>query len=266
MPSDAPEVRECLTFMESWRRRGEWRDRVPLTLLHDRSEETMRFFYEQRRGTEPSFDPGTAVATILAAGDERIAVLQMASRDRADGLVCAYLYRTAGGKLRLDWDSFVGFSDLAWPELRALRPTGPVLLRGYASLDDYHNYEFADVRRYLSLKVRSPDGEVAISAFCLRESALGHFFQSVLKGVPDWRSRQLPAAERPLENLPVVLSVRYPRQAQSDHCVELLEAVAGRWLLFEGENALTARQTTRVSDEIINNLRESVLGPSRDAR
>lgn len=265
LAADAPEVREGLAFMQSWQKRADWRERLPLTLRHDRSEEMMQFFYEQRRGADPDFDLVAASPAMLVAGSERILLLHLPSRDRADGLARAYLHRTAGGKLRLDWDSFVGLSDMAWGEVRARRPTSPVLLRGFVTLDDYHNYEFADARRYLSLKVRSPEGDVALSAFCLRESALGRFFQSVLKDVPDRRSRELPAADRPLENMPAVLAIRFPRGAQSDHCVELLEAVAGRWMLFDGENALTARQTMRVSEEIITNLRESVLGTDRAA-
>lgn len=121
----------------------------------------------------------------------------------------------ADGRVRLDWESLVGAGAMDWADLRRERPARPVLLRAFAALGGYYNFEFEDSTRWISVKLTSSDGDV-IYAFAERTSPAGASLSQVLSRT---------------EHKPVTVRVAFPANAASDRCVLLAELVSTAWLM-----------------------------------
>ena len=52
--------------------------------------------------------------------------------------------RQEDGRYLVDWESFVGYSELPFERLMERKPTDPVLLRARASVGDYYNFGYVD--------------------------------------------------------------------------------------------------------------------------
>ena len=124
--------------------------------------------------------------------------------------------RVEGESYTLDWESYSGASETGWDEVQSTRPTKPVLLRALANLDDYYNYEFDDPSHFLCVRLQRADSTHTLYAFCPRDSSTASALHPQLgKG----------------RIAPLTVRITYPKNAQSNNCVELVEVVANRWLL-----------------------------------
>ena len=54
---------------------------------------------------------------------------------------------------KIDWESFAGYSEMSFSEMRIRRPTYPILVRCYMLQDTYHNYDFSDASKYVSFRL-----------------------------------------------------------------------------------------------------------------
>ena len=124
-----------------------------------------------------------------------------------------------GDRLVIDWESFVAYCERSFSALSQEKPIRPVLMRGMAKIDDYYNYEFSDSKTYLSLKLDSADGDEAVHAFCRRDSEMGR-----------WLINDLGADAASSLTKGYALWVAFPKDAQSNRCLNLVQIVAGRWL------------------------------------
>ena len=127
----------------------------------------------------------------------------------------AFLLDTDTEDWLLDWESFVGYSQLGWDELREQRPTETVFVRAYATLSDYYNFEFASPSELVSVRLDSPDNFHAIYAYVERRTELA---QEVATSLARGRVR------------PILAEIRYPDNARHDNQVFLDDVVAWRWL------------------------------------
>ena len=71
----------------------------------------------------------------------------------------------------VDWESWVGYSEISWEELRQLRPREPVLFRVLCSPVQYYNYGFKDDRKWRSYRLESPDRKHTFYGYVERLSA-----------------------------------------------------------------------------------------------
>ncbi len=71
----------------------------------------------------------------------------------------------------VDWESWVGYSEMSWEELRQLRPREPVLFRVLCSPVQYYNYGFSDDRKWRSYRLESPDRKHTFYGYVERLSA-----------------------------------------------------------------------------------------------
>ncbi|MEC9056023.1 MAG: hypothetical protein VX633_11985, partial [Verrucomicrobiota bacterium] len=71
----------------------------------------------------------------------------------------------------VDWESWVGYSEMSWEELRQLRPREPVLFRVLCSPVQYYNYGFTDDRKWRSYRLESPDRKHTFYGYVERLSA-----------------------------------------------------------------------------------------------
>jgi hypothetical protein len=157
---------------------------------------------------------------------------------RPDAGLRANFHRTHAGKLLLDWESWVAWSEVSWAEFKRERSQREVVMRAVASESSYYNYEFGESWRWLAVKLRSPDGLHSVTGYVERKTALGVALANLI-GVPLPHQltddAPLPALKLPGSKALVTVRLAFPNQAQSDHCVKIKGMLADRWLLFPGE-------------------------------
>lgn len=88
--------------------------------------------------------------------------------------------RTAQG-LKIDWESWVAWSEMSWPDMLAKHPEMGVEMRVVLSDMDYYNYLFRDDTKWKSYRVESGDGEHVLYAYVPRNSELQESFDRLLR-------------------------------------------------------------------------------------
>lgn len=121
--------------------------------------------------------------------------------------------------LKIDWESWVGWSEMPWGEIVKTKPSNPVLVRAILKATDYYNFGFADEKKWRSYRLVSPDGETMLYGYVERNSLL------------DQRIR--PGEQ----GLTVALTVRihFPKGGIADNQVIIDEYVADGWVIAGGE-------------------------------
>lgn len=74
--------------------------------------------------------------------------------------------------LKVDWESFVGWSEMSWGEFLESKPAEPQVFRVIVRLADYYNFDFADDLQWQSYRLESPDGEHQVFGYAERGSLL----------------------------------------------------------------------------------------------
>ena len=237
LPMNAPQVAEAQAVLTKYLQAAKWRDRLPYVFEPERVEKLMLEQYEKRGQSDP--EQGALLdAGNITAGTSQVLNLQFACATRPDAGMRANFHRTRSGKLLLDWESWVAWSEKAWPDLKKERPQLPVLMRAIASESSYYNYEFSEKWRWLSVKLRSPDGLHNVTGYVERNTMLGIALANLIgvplpHNLPD--GTPMPALKLPGAKALVTVRLAFPSKAQSDHCVNITELLADRWLLFPGE-------------------------------
>lgn len=145
------------------------------------------------------FDRSTAVVEVRT---RKFEVRQLALVDTAEGL-------------KIDWESWVGWSDMTWPALLAATPTAAQVFRVIVKRVDYYNFGFADDKKWKSYRLESMDGEHMIFGFVERGSAVD-------------RKIQLSSD---LEQAPMILKIRFPAAAgASNNQVFIDDKLADGWV------------------------------------
>ena len=71
---------------------------------------------------------------------------------------------------RVDWESWVGYSEMTWEDIRAARTMTPVVFRVLCSKVEYYNYGFGDEGKWASFRLQSPDREHTLFGYVARRS------------------------------------------------------------------------------------------------
>ncbi len=74
--------------------------------------------------------------------------------------------------LEIDWESWVGWSEVPWEELVKNKPEEPKLVRVMLKWVDYYNFGFSDENKWRSYRLISPDGETMLYGYAARNSLL----------------------------------------------------------------------------------------------
>lgn len=117
--------------------------------------------------------------------------------------------------LRIDWESWVGWSELPWQQFQEEKPTTPKLFRVILSEVDYYNFAFADEEKFHSFRLESPDGAHSIFGYTERGSVIA--------------SRLRPSPDR--KKIPLTLSLAYPEQSSANNQVWIRDLLAEGWVL-----------------------------------
>jgi hypothetical protein len=237
IPLDDPQVAEAQAVLAQYLQAATWQEKRAFIFEPERCEALMKEHSEKRGEREP--EHGALLgAGFITAGTSKVLNLQFAYAAWPDSGLRANFHRNRNGKLMLDWESWAAWSEKTWPALKKDRSSLPTVMRAIASESSYYNYEFSEDWRWLAIKLRSPDGLHSVTGYVKRDSVLGIAFANLI-GTP------LPAAIKDGAPIPalrpagskalVTVRLTFPLNAQSDHCVNITDLLADRWLLFPGE-------------------------------
>lgn len=209
---------EALESLHRFTQAASWQQKLPFVADAERVKPLMISYYETQKNTDPESGVASQSAHFRLNNTEVLLFSYPSSRPggRHD---LAMIAPTRGGSFVVDWESFVGASDMSWQDFKKQRPVEPKLFRVFARRDDYFNYEFSDASRYLSLHFTSPDGLHFIFGYCEKDSVVGKTLSILL--------------DKTGVRLPLTLRLAYPENAQSDHCVKIVGVVANRWLIVK---------------------------------
>lgn len=222
LAANAPGTLAAMKALEDYQAAGSPQARMRFVYMPERSLPLMRDYYETQKAADPELKQLLSAA-MLSVGESQLIHLNWLSPGRENGASTSF-HRTTDGRLVLDWESFTAYSEQSWQRFKTERPPKALMFRAYASLDSYHNYEFDDPERHLSLKLRSPDGNEFVNAYCDARGGLALFLKSLMLA-PGGVQQQIP----------VTLMLAFPPGAKSNHCVRIESFLANRWLLVESE-------------------------------
>jgi hypothetical protein len=143
--------------------------------------------------------------------DGKVALVQVRTKALDQKQMC--LVETPDG-WRVDWESWVGWSEMSWPAFLAEKPKQAKLFRVVLRETQYYNYAFADEHRWKSYNLESPDGEHSVFGYVELGSALDN--------------RIRPAESAPRD--PFILMLRFPPDADSTNQVIIDRVISDGWV------------------------------------
>lgn len=117
--------------------------------------------------------------------------------------------------IKIDWESWVGWSEMPWEEFMSTKPSDGKLFRVMLDAVTYYNFAFSDERKWKAYRLESADGESAVYGYVERDSEL----DSQLK-IP-----------RGSKQIALTLSLKFPADAKADNQVLIEKLIAKGWLL-----------------------------------
>ena len=142
---------------------------------------------------------------------EKFISLSVVTRDHEEKALA--LIETPQG-LKIDWESWVGWSDISWEKFLATKPVTGHVFRVTVSAVEYYNFGFADESKWRSYRLISPDGENSLYGYVERGSVLEHRVR------PDGDAKSLA----------MMLSLKFPEGATTNSQVVIETLVADGWV------------------------------------
>lgn len=129
---------------------------------------------------------------------------------------------------RVDWESFTGYSDLSWADLRRTRPREPVVLRAVLRPTDYFNLDFPDAKTHYCYQLSDLNSDHTIYGYVPKGSDVELQIAKILLNAP---------------SVHAVLRVRYPEKSTNDRQLEITEVLEKGWIFREDDLPETQLQT-----------------------
>lgn len=128
---------------------------------------------------------------------------------------------------RVDWESFVGYSELSWADLRRTRPRRPVLLRAVVKPTDYFNLDFPPGSPHRCYQLTDFHSDHVLWGYVPLGGDIELQIQKILLTAP---------------TVHAVLRVRYPETSTNDRQLEITEVLEKGWIFREDDNPELPRQ------------------------
>lgn len=135
------------------------------------------------------------------------------------GMVFAGFRNVGNDTFKLDWESLVGYSDMAWDDFLATKPTTPTRVRCYLAPTDYYNFEFSDSEKFQSLRLTDRTTHRQIHAFTEKGSEDDKLLNALFE-------RQKRAA-------PVIVEISFNEGTRAKDCVRFHRLVQETWIVAE---------------------------------
>ncbi len=120
--------------------------------------------------------------------------------------------------LKIDWESWVGWSDMPWEKIVETKPKRPILVRVMAKWVDYYNFGFSSEDEWRSYRLVSPDGETTLYGYVERNSLLDQRLRPGEQGA----------------TVAVTLKIRFREDEAAPNQVVIEELVADGWVVVGG--------------------------------
>jgi hypothetical protein len=130
----------------------------------------------------------------------------------------AFIETPAG--LRIDWESWVGWSPVSWADFLADKPTAASPFRVKLMPVDYYNFGFSDDEKWRSFRLESPDGTHTLYGYVERQT------------LPDSQIHFAPEQNQ----LALTLLLRFPENIESRNQVIIERVIAESWLVEHEES------------------------------
>jgi len=116
--------------------------------------------------------------------------------------------------LKVDWESWVGWSEISWKEFLASKPTSSRVFRVRLAPVDYYNFDFKDDLKWQSYRLESPDHESSVYGYVEKGSEL---------------DKQIhPASD--VQSVLLMLALKFPEGGLSSNQVLIERLVADGWV------------------------------------
>ncbi|RYD22947.1 MAG: hypothetical protein EOP88_06090 [Verrucomicrobiaceae bacterium] len=182
---------------------------LPLVRDPATAEKRMRDFY-QKDGVQPPglsrFNPDGGFSV-----KGKLVSVNVVTRD-FDTKAMAFAETLQG--LKIDWESWVGWSEMPWEDFRSKKPAEGYVFRVNLSPVVYYNFGFADESKWKSYRIESPDKEHSVYGYVEKGSML----EERLRFDADTKKKTL------------TLSLKFPTGAEKDNQVVIDRFVNEGWV------------------------------------
>ena len=175
----------------------------------DLAESRMRAFYPEGKIEAPGMSQFNSGAALVTRG--KLHSFSVLTRDHEEKSL-AFIETPQG--LRIDWESWVGWSDIPWKEFLSTKPAGSHVFRVILASVDYYNFGFADDTKWQSYRLESPDGEHSVYGYAEKNSPLS--------------AKLRPSAGD--QAVLMTLALKFPPDARSGSQVEIERLVCEGWV------------------------------------
>ena len=121
----------------------------------------------------------------------------------------------SGEGLLVDWEAWVGWSEMGWREFLDGKPEDPKVFRVLVRQADYYNFGFSDEDTWRSYQLESPDRDHSIYGYAER----GGIADGMLRAYPD------------LKESSFVVEIRFPAGIESRNQVVIERVIAEGWAI-----------------------------------
>ena len=184
-------------------------DLLPLVRNPPVAEARMRAFYPAGKVKAPGLSQFNSSGGLSIR--EKFVSLSVVTRDHEEKALA--LIETPQG-LKIDWESWVGWSDISWEKFLATKPVTGHVFRVTVSAVEYYNFGFADESKWRSYRLVSPDGETSLYGYVERGSVL----------------EQRIHLDGETKSLAMMLSLKFPEGATTGSQVVIERLVADGWV------------------------------------
>jgi hypothetical protein len=121
--------------------------------------------------------------------------------------------------LKIDWESWVGWSAMPWQDFLTKKPSSPTLFRVTLRKVDYYNFGFSDEGKWRSYRLDSPDGLHMLYGYVER----GSLTDSMIHLPPEFNTTRL------------TLMLSFPEEPGSGNQVRIDRLATDGWLIEKEE-------------------------------
>ena len=184
-------------------------DLLPLVRNPAVAEARMRGFYTDGKIEAVGLSKFNSSDNLAILG--KLVSLVVRTRDQEEKSL-AFVETPQG--LKVDWESWVGWSDVSWEKFLSTKPVDGHVFRVTVSAVAYYNFGFADESKWRSYRLLSPDGEISIYGYVEKGSVL----------------EQRIHIDADSKTSALMLSLKFPAGATSNNQVEIERLVAEGWV------------------------------------
>jgi hypothetical protein len=187
-------------------------DLLPLIAYPEKHKEKMMAYYSDGSVKPRGLIPFGSKTKVLFQ-DPNAGVVVRTSDYKSHNLV---FVETEEG-MKIDWESWVGWSEMPWKTIIETKPTKAILVRGKYRAANYYNFDFSDEKKWSCYEIASPDESYFMYGYVERGSDLDIMLKPRRKNV----------------FVGVTLKISFAEGSQNGKQVLIHDRLADGWILPE---------------------------------